>query len=160
MSDDPQTTRTIRPASLEDHEDLGGVTMTTLNVGERVITPDFLGSLKTTLRTQRVPIPEWGDGVVAYIREMTGIERDQWEATVAQVTPDGKTRMNRENFRATLLVLCLVDESGRRLFQPAHAPLLGQQGSMVISRLFNVAARLNGITRQDEEDLQQSFRGD
>lgn len=102
------------------------------------------------LMTEVVDVPEWNGSVT--VREMRGFERDAWERTF--VDAKGKSSAaNMQNMRATLLVRCLVNEEGERLFTDKQADALGRKGSRALSRLFDVAARLNGITKTDQEEL-------
>lgn len=102
------------------------------------------------LQRETVNVPAWGGSVI--VAEMSGQERDAWEAAVFKMR--GKnTEVNRENFRASLLVRCLVDENGKRLFSDAQIKALGAKGSQAISKLFDVAMRINGISKDDQEEL-------
>jgi hypothetical protein len=58
------------------------------------------------LVTEWVPVPKWGGKVL--VRELTGTERDAFEASI--VTQKGKQRTtNTENIRAKLAQLAIVD---------------------------------------------------
>jgi hypothetical protein len=107
---------------------------------------------------QLVDVPEW-EGSVG-VREMTARQRDEWEASVYQ-TNAGKrgavnSSMNRKDFRATLLVRCLSDEKGALLFAADEIEFLSLQPAGVISRLFDVAMKINGITKDDADALGES----
>jgi len=104
----------------------------------------------TTIPQERIDVPELG-GVVN-VRGMTGRERDAWEASL--MTGRGRRReVNTDNLRAKLVVKCLVDEQGQRVFRDEDADLVGNIRVDVISRIFNVAQRLSGITDEDVEEL-------
>ncbi len=52
---------------------------------------------------------------------------------------------NRSNFRAALLVRCLCDEQGNRLFTEADTEALGAKSGAVLDRLFDVAFKANAL---------------
>ena len=124
----------------------------TLDPQPRIVTADLLRTLKLVLETRRVPVPEFGEGSEVVVSEMTAAERDSWETSIFQVGgKKGGGQVRRSNFRATLLVRCLVDDTGQRLLRDNEAAVLGRLGAQVISRLWDVAAAVNGITDDDEE---------
>ena len=89
-----------------------------------------------------VHVPEW-DGTVR-VRGLSGEDRDAYEAEF--VDAKGKPATQRlRNIRAKLLVKCLVDEDGNRLFADNQAKALGAKNGAVVDRLFDVARRLSGI---------------
>lgn len=102
------------------------------------------------LQGELVEVPEWGGPV--YVRCMTGTERDAFESEA--YTLKGKNvEINRENFRARLLVRVLVDDLGARLFSDKDVAKLGGKSAKSLDRLFSVAMRINGLSREDVEDL-------
>lgn len=97
-----------------------------------------------------VDVPEWGGTV--RVRTMTGLERDNFEASVFEMR--GKdSKMNFKNFRAKLCVHCLVDENNNRLFTDAEVEELGKKSAKALERVFTVAQRLNGIGSKEVEEL-------
>jgi hypothetical protein len=101
------------------------------------------------LHLERVDVPEWNG--VLYVRVMTAGERDHFEAEVSGGT---KKKQNMVNLRARLVCLVACDEKGEKLFQPADAAALGAKSAAAVDRVFSVAARLNGFTNQDIDDLE------
>jgi hypothetical protein len=100
-------------------------------------------------------VPEWGGTV--RIRTMTGSERDAWE----QQLFDDKGKIKKaKDIRASFLVLCLIDESGKRVFSDADRDTLGKKSSLVLDRLFSIAQRLNGLGKKDVEELEKNLEGD
>lgn len=96
--------------------------------------------------TEDVEVPEWGGTV--RVRGLSGAERDAFESSL--LGPDGKPSPSRlANFRARLLARTLVDETGNRLFSDSEIKALGEKSGEVLSRLFDVAQRLSGMTRRD-----------
>jgi hypothetical protein len=95
------------------------------------------------LKSETVPCPEWGGDVI--IREISAIDRDRlWPALV-----DGEGKNDPINLASKVLVRCIVDESGSRIFADGEAEALGKKCTGVINRLFKVAERLNTLTVQD-----------
>jgi hypothetical protein len=60
----------------------------------------------------------------------------------------------QDGMRAKLLVKCLVDEAGERLFTDQDAPALGAKNGAVIDRLYDVAARLSGLSEEEKAELE------
>jgi hypothetical protein len=110
------------------------------------------------LKTEDIPVPEWGGEV--RIRMLTGEERDQFEASMVELKKDGTTKANRENVRARLLVLCIVNEQGEQMFNRADIKLLGRKSAKALERVINAANELNGISEKDIEDLAEGFDSD
>ena len=98
------------------------------------------------LPTEKVDVPEWGGHV--FVRSMTGAERDAWEMKIHKNGPE-----NISNLRASLLVLTLVDAKGERLFSDKDVDALGGKSAGVITKLFDVAQRLNSLSSDDVEEL-------
>lgn len=99
------------------------------------------------LVAEDVEVPEWGGTV--RVRMLTGTERDAFEEAVHG---DGK-KNNLANFRARLAALCMVDEQGNRLFGDNEVKQLGKKSSAALSRVFNVAIRLNKFSKTDVDEL-------
>lgn len=106
---------------------------------------------------EKVDVPEWGISV--FISTMSGAERDGFESEI--VTLHGKkTRLNLQNIRAKLVVRTLVDETGQRIFSDADVAELGKKSSSVLSRLYEVAQRMNGLREEDVAELGKGLPGD
>jgi hypothetical protein len=104
----------------------------------------------TDLKSEEVYIPEWLGSVK--VRGMTGEERDKYEKSV--LIKKGKNiEVNLENARARLIILTTVDENGKHLFTENDLVALGHKSAAALSRIFDVAARLSGITEQDVQEL-------
>jgi hypothetical protein len=100
--------------------------------------------------TEDIEVPEWGGSV--RIKTLTGAERDEWEQSVTV----GKGR-NREvaiaNLRAKLLVIVIVDENGKAVFDYSDIQALGKKSAKALERVFDAARKLNGLTDEDVEEL-------
>lgn len=98
-------------------------------------------------KIEAVKIPEWGGD--AFIRVMSGTQRDAWEAGCW----DGEKR-NLKNMRAKMLVKCLCDSEGKLLFAHSDVERLGAKSAKVLNRLFEQACKLNSLTDKDVEELE------
>lgn len=116
---------------------------------KRILTRDAILGV-ADLKTDHVEVPEWG-GVVL-VRGLTGAERDQFEAD--SLVGRGKRReVNLRNFRARLVARTVVDEQGNRLFTDADVEALARKSASAIARVYDVAARLSGLTDEDVDEL-------
>ena len=102
------------------------------------------------IRSERVEIPEWGGEVM--VRGLTGAQRDAWESSMSrrvgkQMVPDMR------NFRARLVVLCVVDETGELVFHGGDIDALAGKSGSALDKIYGVAARLSGISEDDAEEL-------
>jgi len=109
------------------------------------------------VQTEKVFVKEWGDDVI--VRGLTGDELDSFQGSIREFRPtfDGKgvePVLVQDGMRAKLLVKCLVDEAGERLFSDQDAPALGAKNGSVIDRLYDVAARLSGLSEEEKEALE------
>lgn len=108
------------------------------------------------LPTEDVEVPEWGGSV--RVRGLTGAERDAFEASVVRRTGKRSTdvEMDLTDFRAKLVVRCMVDEYGMRLFDDEDIPNLGSKSAVALNRVFEVAQRLSGLTESDIDELKKA----
>ena len=113
---------------------------------------ELLAAAAKPLPREHVPVPELGEGKYLIVQGMTGAQRDAWEKSLYRGRGSNRT-MDTENARARLAVRCLVDEHGKRLFQDADAPALGQLRVDVLQRIFEVSQRLSGVSDADLDDL-------
>lgn len=105
------------------------------------------------LKTEDVFVEEWGCTV--RVREMTGTERGNFEASVSKITGAGgaaSVEPNVAQLRVRLCALCMVDESGKRLFTDSELVKLGAKSARALQTVFDVASRLSGITDDAVEE--------
>lgn len=102
------------------------------------------------LKTEVVKVPEWSKNGEVILTTMTGTARDEWETSLIDKS---NTKTNLANMRARLLVICIVDKDGKRLFTEHDINRLGAKSAKPLDRCFDVAQRLNGIGVEDVEDL-------
>lgn len=104
-----------------------------------------------------VEVPEWGGTV--RVRALSGAERDSFEASCMKEKRDGKTEFDPRNMRAKLVALCLVDGNGLRIFQQDDVKALGRKSAKALSRVFDEAAKLNGLSAEDVASLEGNSDG-
>lgn len=110
------------------------------------------------LEKELVEVKEWGGAV--YVRALTGAERDAFEQSLVEERVVGRGRrqettrtVNMRNARAKLCALTICDEDGNRLFSDADVKELGRKSAAALTRVYEVAARLSGLTDEDMEEL-------
>lgn len=106
--------------------------------------------------TEEVEVPEWGGSVL--VRGMTGRERDLFEASLME-------RRGKEmvpvvhNVRARVVVACCVGDDGQPLFDITDTEVLGEKSGAALNRVYEVAARLSGLSESDVEEMAANFSG-
>ena len=100
------------------------------------------------IKTEVVEVPEWGGSVI--VKCMTGSERDEFEQSC--LSRDGK-RLTLDNIRAKLICKTVVDEDGNKLFSTADVESLGAKSAVALDRIFTVAQKLSGMTKEDIDEL-------
>jgi hypothetical protein len=102
------------------------------------------------LVTKEVHIPEWNATV--RVKSLTGAERDEFEASITSIKGD-KANTNLRGMRAKLAIACCVDADGKPLFKSSDLQALAGKSARALSRIFDVAAELNGLSKSDVEEL-------
>ncbi len=97
-----------------------------------------------------VDVPEWGGDV--RIKSMTGTERDEFEKSLIT----GPEKVNLGNIRARLCALCIVDDGGAPVFEQEDVVALGGKSAKALDRAFEVAQKLNGLSKKDVDELEKN----
>ena len=112
-----------------------------------------------SLPRETVHVPEWGGDVI--IKGMTGAERDAFESSVIDKKGSRHPQVNTRNLRAKLVSRCAIYEDGSLLFpEEKDVEALGALSASALSRLYDVASRLAGISEEDIEDLAKNSGSD
>lgn len=75
-------------------------------------------------KTQIIDVPEWFDNGQVIIIELSGKERDAFEADMIQLGTNGKQKINLRNIRAKLVARCIVDPDDFDIIDiPDNAPV-------------------------------------
>ncbi|MET9123018.1 hypothetical protein [Streptomyces sp. NPDC004528] len=113
--------------------------------------------------TEPVDVPEWRDpetgDCTVIVRGLTGDELDKYQGSIRQFrrSLDGKGMepvLIQDGMHAKLLVKCIVDDNGERLFSDNDAGELGAKSSLVLDRLYDVAQRLSGLSDEEQEVME------
>jgi len=111
------------------------------------------------LKVEEVHVPEWGEDVWVRVRTLKASERDYFESTTLRQN-GREVSTNLQNIRSRLCLLCIVDETGERIFQEEDEYPLGGKSAAALSRIFDIAQRLNGFTKNDVEELAKNSNAD
>jgi hypothetical protein len=101
------------------------------------------------LKKELVSVPEWGMDV--WVQEINALERDRLRM---EMFPEGE--FDPVNNTGKILVRCIVDEQGNRIFSDAQAADLGKKSLAALNRLLTVAKRLNLLEAQDGDNLEKN----
>lgn len=88
---------------------------------------------------KEIEIPELES--TAFIRVMTGQQRDEFETMV--------TTKNTGNLRGTVAAWVLCDEGGNRLFEDRDAVELGQKDVRFLTRIFDATVELSALSQEE-----------
>lgn len=103
------------------------------------------------IKTETVPVPEWGGEVL--VKTLTGTERDAFELSTVKDGKDGKKKADLTNLRAKLCARTICDEEGELLFTDSDIIELGKKSGAALDRVFAVAQKLSGIGEADLEEM-------
>jgi hypothetical protein len=109
---------------------------------EQILKANDLGKLEA------VNVPEWGGQV--FVKIMDGASRDRWEL----LTSKALSSPNTANVRASLVVACACDETGKRIFTDNQTASIGLKSSIALDRIYEVAKRINKLEDGDIEELE------
>lgn len=104
---------------------------------------------------QEVHVPAWKNGAgddVVLVRGLTAREFDVHQARVQRQGADDKEPA--ANLTASLVVRCIVDDSGKRLFTDADINVLGELPAGDLNRITNVIAEQSGLTDEAEKAIE------
>lgn len=101
------------------------------------------------LKRETVSVPEWGGEVL--VSAVTGDARDELETYMFATGKSAEQRM--KSFRARIVALCIVDESGNRLFTEADIEKLGRKSAKALQRVVRIAERLNGFSTAEVDEI-------
>lgn len=104
-----------------------------------------------TADLRRVDVPEWGGEV--YVKVMSGAERDKWELSTTELLKNPSAA----NIRASLCLITICDDKGKRLFDDAQLIELGKKSSIVLERIFNISREINRLRDEDIEELEKNL---
>ena len=104
-----------------------------------------------------VSVPEWNGEVL--LKSLTGAQRDAFEETIFVQRGDNR-HLNMQMLRAKLAAASIVDpETHERMFAENEITLLGQKSARALERVFRRAQEINGMTREDIDELVGNSEG-
>lgn len=98
------------------------------------------------VETRPVEVPEWGGTV--YVRTMSGLDRDEFESTAAQLRASGDLKRLS---RALMVASVACDEAGVRLFTLDDLETLAAKNGLALGRIAQAGIALNKL---DEEEVE------
>lgn len=101
--------------------------------------------LAVPLKTATVEVPEWG--VTVGIREITAAERVKFGEDAKKTPALAVVR---------LVIATLTDETGAKVFEPAHQDALLQKSGAVLDRVVTEILKLSGMTEDTAKDLEKN----
>jgi hypothetical protein len=121
-----------------------------------ILNPDQIDQADD-LQVRIVEVPEWKGSIG--VKVMAGTDRDKYEASLMK-QQGKKFNADLNNARSKLLVMCLCDEKGARLYKDTETGRLGKKSSVVLDRLYEVAQEINGITEENIKDIEGNSGSD
>ncbi len=102
--------------------------------------------------TESVDVSDvWPEVGTVKVSVMSGDDRDsyEWKMRAALDSKDGTVT-------TLLLVRCIVDERGVRIFNDDETAVLGGKSWKVLDKLWDVARRLNKLRDEDTKELEKN----
>ena len=97
-------------------------------------------------KVQEIDLPEWGGSV--FLREITAGQRDRYDAW--QIEQSGASKYY--DIRARLLVLCICDPDGNRLFSDNEMVEITNLPAQAIDKLWDAACHIVGLRGDVEKN--------
>ena len=119
----------------------------------------------TDTRTETVVVPEW-DNAKIEVRAFTVAEQEAFYKKVMLTDRKGMfAGVDRRKWTVQLILASAYDpDTGEKLFEAADADSLSKKSAKAIGRVFDVAARLSGISddavEEAESDLKETASDD
>lgn len=107
---------------------------------------EILGAVD--IRTEDVPVPEWGGTVRVSL--MSGLARDKL------LERAGTGSIPVSQYQASILVATVVSEDGQALFDADDVELLRRKSKLALDRVFDAAMRLNALGDEAKDDAEKN----
>lgn len=106
------------------------------------------------LKRELVNVPEWGGDV--YVRELSVAELQGYLMMMREGQSDisniDTSKMDIAKTMTKLVIYCVVDEDGNRLFTMDDAEWLEGKSVKALKRVASVAQRLSGMGEEDSKN--------
>lgn len=123
--------------------------------GQSVLSKDSLFS--RGLRRKNVYLPEHGEGAFLIVQELTGEQRDEYDASLWRQRKRSKFELSLDHATAKLVALSVINEDGSRMFGDDEIKSLSRKvGASTLKRLAEAAKELSGITDDEIEELSEA----
>ena len=106
-----------------------------------------------TVKTSQVPVPEFGEGEVLHVHGLTAKEHNKYQASLMKRDWTGIDRNKATQQKERLLVACIRDESGAKIFNDSDIEMIGEWPADLVNRLHDEALRLVGGQDEVSEEL-------
>ena len=104
------------------------------------------------LPSEAIDIPQWGGSVT--VRTMTGTDRDEFHRVIQKRRgSDDDDLMDMRGLKAMLLQRTITNGNGELMFKVSDLAALGAKSPVAIDLVYDLAARLNGLSAEDVEEL-------
>lgn len=108
------------------------------------------------------PTPATLAGFPIWIRGLSGAERSAWDAEQYRRSGGANDAAAGERaaagIRGRLLVRCIIDEDGMRVFTDADAPVLDKREGEELEPLFDIALRRSGLSDAEVAVIQEGLK--
>ena len=105
-----------------------------------------------SMNQAEVHIPEWADETGDDVVVVRGLTSREWDTHLIAVQEAESGKIS--NASAELLVKCVLDEHGARVFSDADAAQVGELSVGSVSRLASKVLGLSGITADDQKVIE------
>ncbi len=104
------------------------------------------------VKSERVDLPEFGEGEYVMIHGLTAREYNRYQASLLN-REFGMDRRKVLEQKERLLVRCIRDDEGSRIFSDEDVEALGEWPAEIQERVHEVALRLCGRMTEDEDTV-------
>jgi len=107
------------------------------------------------VKSERVDLPEFGEGEYVMIHGLTAREYNRYQASLLN-REFGMDRRKVLEQKERLLVRCICDDEGNRIFSDEDVEAMGDWPTEIQERVHDVALRLCGRGSEDEDTVKNS----
>lgn len=131
-------------------------------MGDRILDrAGLLAALSDTRHATRdVPVPEFGDGAVVRVREMSGALRARLEAAIASSRAGTGDARALERVTVQILAYCIVGSDGRPMLREEDARQLMTRSPRAAYRLRDAVFAISALDEGDMEAIAEGFSSD
>jgi hypothetical protein len=110
-----------------------------------------------TFQVETVPVSELGEGAVVCVRQFSAADRGKLEVLGTRFR-EKKAYDEVPKVRLMTCALAMCNDEGERLFQTTDADLdeIGKMPAAVVDRIFEAAARMNGLEKKATEEQEKN----